>query len=472
LAEVLRPDVCVIGAGAAGLAVAAAAAAFDASVVLVEKGKMGGSGLNCGSVPSRALIAAANRAHDSAAAGIFGVDAEPRIDFARVHRHIQKTIAAIAPDDAKERFTGLGVQVISGTGAFTNRRTVTVDGKIEIKARRFVIATGSSPAIPPIPGLAETPYLTNETVFDLTALPSHLVVLGGNPIGLEFAQAFRRLGAQVTVLEVDRPLPTDDAECAVIVLDALAGEGVAIRAGTAVTSVRGAAGGFTLTAKHGDAEETITASHLLVAGGRVPRFDGLGLKYARIKHGPGGIVVNRHLKTSNRRVYAVGDATGALMLTHVADYHAGIVVRDALYRLPAKVSYTGIPRVTYTDPELAHVGLSEEEAKRKGSIRLLRWSYHDNDRAQAERTTRGHLKVVTSKSGRVLGATIVGAHAGDLIAPWTLAIAEGINISAMAQVIAPYPTFGEINKRAAMSFSDGAENSTMQRIVGWFRRLR
>jgi pyruvate/2-oxoglutarate dehydrogenase complex dihydrolipoamide dehydrogenase (E3) component len=403
---------------------------------------------------------------------MFGVDAEPRIDFARVHRHIHRAIAAVAPSDAKERFTGLGVRVISGTGTFTNSRTIAVDGEIEIKARRFVVATGSSPAIPTIPGLAETPYLTNETVFDLTALPSHLVVLGGSSVGLEFAQAFRRLGAQVTVIEADRPLATDDPECAAIVLDALARDGVAIRTGTAVTSVRQAAEGVALVVKHGDTEETVAASHLFVASGRVPSFEGLGLKNARIKHGPGGIVVNRRLKTSNRRVYAIGDVTGALMLTHVANYHAGIVIRDALFRLPAKVSYTGLPRVTYTDPELAHVGLSDEEARQRGNIRLLRWSYHDNDRAQAERTTSGHVKVVTGKTGRILGVTMVGAHAGELIAPWTLAIAEGINISAMAQVVAPYPTFGEINKRAAMSFFSGAAgNSTVRRIVGWFRRL-
>jgi len=473
LAELLTPDICVIGAGAGGLSVAAAAAAFGAPVVLIEKGNMGGNCLNCGCVPSKALIAAANRAHDSAAAGIFGVDAEPRIDFARVHQHIRKVIAAIAPNDAKERFTGLGVRVISGTGSFTDRKTVAVDGGIEVKARRFVIATGSSPALPPIPGLAETPHLTNETVFDLTALPSHLVVHGGDPVALELAQAFRRLGARVTVIEAERPLARDDQECAAIVLDALARDGVAVRAGTAVTSVRQAAGGVALVVKRGDVEETIAGSHLLVAAGRVPSLNGLGLEKARIKHGPGGIVVNRRLKTSNRRVYAIGDATGALMFTHVANYHAGLVIRDALFRLPAKVSYNGISRVTYTDPELAHVGLTDEQAKRNGyDIRVLRWPYHDNDCAQAERTIRGHVKVVTGKTGRILGATIVGAQAGELIAPWTLAIAQGITIGAMAQVVAPYPTLGEINKRAAMSFfAAGAANSTVRRIVGWVRRL-
>jgi pyruvate/2-oxoglutarate dehydrogenase complex dihydrolipoamide dehydrogenase (E3) component len=473
LAELLTPDICVIGAGSGGLSVAAAAAAFGAPVVLIEKGRMGGDCLNYGCVPSKALIAAANRAHDGATASPFGLDAEPKIDFARVHAHVHKVIEAIAPNDAKERFTGLGVRVISGTGSFIDDRTVAVDGGIEIKAQRFVIATGSSPAIPSIPGLAETPHLTNETVFDLTVLPSHLVVLGGGPVGLELAQAFRRLGAAVTVIETERPLATDDPECAAIVLDALARDGVAIRDHTTVTSVRQGADGIVLAAKRGDAEEAITGSHLLVATGREPNLTGLGLKLARIKHGPGGIAVNRRLKTSNRRVYAIGDAVGALMLTHVANYHAEVVIRDALFRLPAKVSYNEVPRVTYTDPELAHVGLTDEQAKLKGySIRVLRWPYHDNDRAQAERRTSGHVKVVTGKTGRILGATIVGAHAGELIAPWTLAVTEGINISAMALTVAPYPTFGEINKRAAMSFfSAGATSSTVQRIVGWVRRL-
>ncbi len=472
MAEVLRPDICVIGAGSGGLSVAAAAAAFGAPVVLVEKGKMGGDSLNYGSVPSKALIAAANRAHDSAAAGMFGVDAEPRIDFARVHRHIHRAIAAVAPSDAKERFTGLGVRVISGTGTFTNSRTIAVDGEIEIKARRFVVATGSSPAIPTNSRPRRDPvsHKRDSVRPDCVTVPS-----GG--AGRQLGRTGIRPGVPAARCAGDRHrsrssarhrrsgMRRDRARRA-------ARDGVAIRTGTAVTSVRQAAEGVALVVKHGDTEETVAASHLFVASGRVPSFEGLGLKNARIKHGPGGIVVNRRLKTSNRRVYAIGDVTGALMLTHVANYHAGIVIRDALFRLPAKVSYTGLPRVTYTDPELAHVGLSDEEARQRGNIRLLRWSYHDNDRAQAERTTSGHVKVVTGKTGRILGVTMVGAHAGELIAPWTLAIAEGINISAMAQVVAPYPTFGEINKRAAMSFFSGAAgNSTVRRIVGWFRRL-
>jgi pyruvate/2-oxoglutarate dehydrogenase complex dihydrolipoamide dehydrogenase (E3) component len=473
LAQLLTPDICVIGAGSGGLSVAAAAAVFGVPVVLIENRKMGGDCLNYGCVPSKALIAAANRAHASATAGIFGVDAKPATAFARTHRHVHQVIAAIAPNDSKERFTGLGVRVVSGTGRFTDRHTVAVDGEIEVKARRFVIATGSSPAIPPIPGLAGTPHLTNETIFDLAELPSHLVVIGGGPIGLELAQAFRRLGAAATVVESLRPLAKDDPECAQIVLDALARDGVAIRAGATVQSVRQASGHIELTVQLGEAAETITASHLLVAAGRAPNLDGLGLEAAGIVYGRNGVAVDRGLRTTNRRVYAIGDAAGGLMFTHVANHHAGLVIRNALFRLPAKVSYNAVPWVTYTDPELAHVGLTDEQAKQQGyEIRVLRWPYRENDRAQAERAIQGHVKAVTGKRGRILGATIVGAQAGELIAPWTLALNEGLNIRAMAQVVAPYPTLGEASKRAAMTyFSSAAASPTVRRVIRWLRRL-
>ncbi|HLK81665.1 MAG TPA: FAD-dependent oxidoreductase [Xanthobacteraceae bacterium] len=473
MAELLKPDICVIGAGSGGLSVAAGAAAFGASVVLVEKGRMGGDCLNCGCVPSKALIAAAKRANAALMSGKFGVDLQPVVDFSRVYSHVHKVIAAVTPNDSIERFTGLGVRVVAGRARFTDPATVMVDGSITVQARRFVIATGSSPAVPPIPGLAQAPYRTNETIFDLEELPAHLVVIGGGPGGLELGQAFRRLGAQVTVIEAERPLAKDDAECAQLVLAALLREGVEIRAPARVQSVRQTSGGIELAVRCGDAEERIAGSHLLVSAGRAPNVMGLGLEEAKIEFTPAGIVVDGSLQTTNRRVYATGDAVaGGMMFTHVANYHAGLVIRHALLRLPVKARYNALPRVTFTDPELAHVGLTDEQARDEGyRIRVMRWPYCENDRAQTERTTDGHVKVVTTAGGGVLGATIVGAHAGELIAPWTLAIGQGLNIRAIAEMVAPYPTLSELNKRAAMMFfAPVAANPTVRRMIRWLRR--
>jgi len=473
LAEKLKPDICVIGAGAGGLSVAAAAAAFGVSVVLIEKGRMGGDCLNYGCVPSKALIAAAKRANAGATSGVFGIDAPPKVEFARTYHHVRKVIAAVAPNDSVQRFAGLGVRVIAGVARFVDPATVTVDGSIVVQARRFVIATGSSPAIPPIPGLAQTPHLTNETIFELCELPSRLVVIGGGAIGLELGQAFRRLGAQVTVIEAARPLANDDAECAQIVIDALVREGVEIRTGASAQSARQTHRGVELAVKCGDAEERVAGSHLLVAAGRAPNVEGLGLEEAGIEFTRAGIAVDGSLQTTNRHVYAIGDAAaGGMMFTHVANYHAGLVIRHALFRLPVKVRYNAIPWVTFTDPELAHVGLTDEQARNQGyRIRVMRWPYCENDRAQAERMTVGHAKVVTDTRGRILGATIVGAHAGELIAPWTLAIGEGLNVRAVAEMVVPYPTFGEINKRAAITFlAPIAANPTVRRVVQWLRR--
>ena len=469
--QVLTPDICVIGAGSGGLSVAAAAAAFGVPVVLIEKGKMGGDCLNYGCVPSKALLAAAKRAQAMRAGAAFGVAAQrPAVDFVKVHGHVHGVIAAIAPNDSKERFTGLGVQVIEGVARFTNKDTVAVGEGIEVKARRFVLATGAAPAAPPIPGLDQVAYLTNETVFDLTVCPEHLVIIGAGPVGLELAQAFRRLGAAVTVVEAASPLAGDDPECTVIVLDQLAREGVAIRAGANVLRVEPGLKPRVVIAA-ADKEETIEASHLLVATGRRPNLDGLDLAAAGIRTNPRGIRVNKRLRTSNRRVYAVGDAAGGPQFTHAANYHAGIVIRNVLFRLRARVNANVIPRVTYTDPELAHVGMTEAQAARR-RIRVLRWPYHENDRAQTERETRGHIKVITTNHGRILGATIVGAQAGELIAPWTLAVSQGLNIRAFAEVVMPYPTLAEIGKRAAITyFSGGLTNPFVQRIIRALRRF-
>jgi pyruvate/2-oxoglutarate dehydrogenase complex dihydrolipoamide dehydrogenase (E3) component len=479
MAERLKPDICVIGAGSGGLSVAAAAAAFGVSVVLIEKGKMGGDCLNTGCVPSKSLIAAGKHARAIAQGGAFGVSAPTLdVDFGKVNEHVHGVIAAIAPNDSKERFGGLGVSVIEGTARFKNKRTVVLGDGTEIRARRFVIATGSSPALPEIPGLATTPHLTNETVFDLATRPEHLIVIGAGPIGLELAQAFRRLGAAVTVLEEARALAREDPECADVVVDALSREGVDVRESVAISRVegfdsKGLGSKVKVTFRNGDAEQTIEGSHLLVATGRRANVDDLGLDQAGITRDPVGICVDARLKTSNKRVYAVGDVAGMGQFTHLANYHAGLVIRNALFRQRAEVNEDLIPRVTFTDPELAHVGLTETQAReRRIALRVLRWPYHENDRAQAERTTAGHIKVVTDRKGKVLGATIVGAAAGEMITAWTLAVSQNLNIRAFAGIVVPYPTLAEVGKRAAMTyFTPGLTNNWVRRIIGLLRRF-
>ena len=473
MAETLTPDICVIGAGSGGLSVAAAAAAFGVSCVLIERHKMGGDCLNTGCVPSKALLAAAKRAELAHSAAPFGVNAKVEVDFAKVHDHVQRVIASIAPTDSAERFTGLGVQVIKGHAQFMDRRTVVVGDQYTIRARRFVIATGSTPAVPPIAGLDGGPFLTNDTIFELTQLPRHLVIIGAGPVGLEMAQGFRRLGSAVTVLEAAVPLPHDDAECAAIVMAQLEREGVVVRSGVQVTRIAYATGSVTVTLAGSAGEETIEGSHLLVAAGRKPTVDGLDLAAARIRYDRTGVFVNRKLKTRNRRVYAIGDAVaGQPNFTHAANYHAGLVIRNALFRLRVNVRKGVIPWVTYTEPELAQAGMTEAQARaRRVKIRILRWPYHDNDRAQTERETRGHIKVITTRKGRILGATIVGAQAGELIATWVLAIAQGLNIKAMTDIILPYPTLSEIGKRAAIDYFTPKLTSPMLRRIIAFMRI-
>ena len=466
----LRPDLCVIGAGAGGLSVAAAAAAFGVPVVLIEKGRMGGDCLNYGCVPSKALLAAARRVGDMRTASDFGVNAAAvRVDFPAVAQHVRDTIAALAPNDSAARFTGLGVRVIAGSAQFADRETVTVDDRFTIKARRFVIATGSTPSVPRIPGIAQTPFFINETIFDLALQPEHLLIVGGGPVGVELAQAFRRLGSTVTVIEAATPLGKDDPECAAVVLAALERDGVVFRSGVRLVKVAGAST-IQVTLSGG---EVIEGSHLLIAAGRTPTIEGLGLERAGVATTPHGITVDRHLRTTNKHIYAIGDVIGGLQFTHVANDHAGIVIRHALFRLPARIRYDAIPWVTYTDPELAQVGLTEDQARRAGhAVRILRWPYHENDRARIERASGGHIKVVTNRRGRILGATIVGRDAGELISIFTLAITQRLNIRALAGFIVPYPTLAEIGKRAAMShFTPSLTSPMVRRIIGWLRRL-
>ncbi|MFY8113880.1 MAG: dihydrolipoyl dehydrogenase family protein [Rhabdaerophilum sp.] len=463
-------DLCVIGAGPGGLSVAAGAAQMGASVILVEKGEMGGDCLNTGCVPSKALIAAASCAQGFRDAGRFGIaPAEPAVDFAAIHAHMRDVIAGIAPHDSVERFEGLGVKVLPGTGCFLDGSTLAV-GESRVTARRFVIATGSRAAIPPVPGLSDIPYLTNETLFHLDTCPDHLAILGGGPIGMEMAQAFRRLGARVTLLEQGRVLAREDEDAAALIRDALANEGVAIREGIRLARVEAAASGITL---HLETGESIAASHLLVAAGRRPDIEGLGLDAAGIRTHAAGIMVDARLRTSNRRVFAIGDVAGGAQFTHLAGYQAGIVIRNALFALPARASPAALPRVTYTEPELAQIGLDEATARgRHGEIRILTSPFADNDRARAGRRTEGWARILTDRRGRILGATLVGAHAGELVGLWALALQSGLRIGAVAGMVLPYPTLGEISKRAAGQFyTPTLFGPGTRRLVGWIQRF-
>jgi pyruvate/2-oxoglutarate dehydrogenase complex dihydrolipoamide dehydrogenase (E3) component len=453
----LTPDICVVGGGSGGLSVAAGAAQMGADTVLIERAKMGGDCLNYGCVPSKALLAAAKAVRHVREAEHFGVVAgPPRIDAAAVHRHVSGVIAGIAPTDSIERFEGLGVRVIQDQARFVGPREMRA-GDFTIRARRFVLATGSHAAVPPIPGLAALPYLTNESIFDLAALPQHLIVLGGGPIGVEMAQAHRLLGSQVTVVEAARLLGKDDPELVDVLRRQLRQDGIALHEGVAAAAVASDPAGVAL--ELADAARTrLVGSHLLVATGRAPTLDGLDLEKAGIAHGRAGITVDARLRTTNKRVFAIGDVAGIMQFTHVAGYHAGIVIRNALFRQPARADHAAIPWVTYADPELAQVGLTEAQARERvgADLRILRWSLAENDRARAEGGPEagfgGALKAIVTKRGRILGCGIVGRQAGELLQPWVLAMSAGLGIRALASMVAPYPTLSELTKRAAGSF--------------------
>ena len=454
----IKADICVLGAGSAGLSIAAGAAQLGAKTVLVERGRMGGDCLNYGCVPSKSLLAAAKAASAQPRAFRMGVrTAAPEVDFEAVHAHLHGVIEAIAPQDSVERFEAMGVTVVRASARFLGPREVAA-GDTRIRARRFVIATGSVPTVPPMPGLDSLPYLTNETVFDLTELPEHLVIIGGGAIGCELGQAFRRLGARVSLLEMASLLPKDDPELVDILRTRLRAEGLEILEGARVVGVGKSADGIAVAIERAEGGpdgrgQRVSGTALLLAVGRRPAVDGLDLQAAGIEFDRTGVKVDARLRTTNRKVYAAGDIIGGNQFTHMAGHHASIVIRNALFRLPAKVETRAVPWVTFTDPELAQVGLGEEAARRAhGRIRVLRWPFAENDRAQAERRTDGLVKVIATPRGRVLGAAILGAQAGELIQPWILAISRRIGLSAMAGMIVPYPTLGEASKRAAAGF--------------------
>ena len=463
-------DLAVIGAGSAGLSVTAVAAQLGVKVVLIERGRMGGDCLNTGCVPSKALLAASHAAQAVRGAGRLGlrVDA-PVVDWDAVRAHVHGAIAAIAPADSAARFRALGATVLPGQARFVAPDALAVDGQ-RLTARRIVVAAGSRAKVPPIPGLDSVPFLTNETLFDLPAQPEHLLILGGGPIGLEIADAFAGLGSRVTLVEAATIAGREDPELAAGLAAALTARGVTVLQGVAVAAVEP---GPVLVLADG---RRIAGTHLLVAVGRQPNLEGLDLDAGGVQASRDGIVTDRGLRSvSNRIVFAAGDIAdpvgiGPRAFTHVGSYHAGIIVRRVLFRLPARLDYAALPRVTYTNPELAQVGPTEAEARAAGRrVSVLRWPLADNDRAVAEGDTAGLVKLVVA-GGRVVGAGILAPSAGEMIGTWTLAIAEHTRLSHLAGMIVPYPTRSEAGKRAAASlFAAKLFSPGTRRLVAWLR---
>ncbi|UYV38011.1 FAD-dependent oxidoreductase [Rhodobacteraceae bacterium D3-12] len=466
----IKTDILVIGGGSGGLSVASGAAQMGADVTLLEGHKMGGDCLNYGCVPSKALIAAGNAAHAMGAGAAMGIaPVMPKVDYAAAKDHVAAVVGTIEPHDSVERFESLGVRVIEAYGAFVSPNEVQA-GDTRISARRVVIATGSSPFVPPIPGLDSVPYETNETLFELREKPTHLLVIGGGPIGMEMAQAHRRLGCDVTVIEGAKALGRDDPEAAALVLDSLRGEGIVIAEDALAAEIRGTAGAIEVEVKDG---RVFKGSHLLMAVGRKPNLERLNLNVAGIETTKAGIKVDASLKTTNRKVYAIGDVTGGAQFTHVAGYQAGVIIRSALFGLPAKARTDHVPWATYTSPELAQVGMSEGEAREAhgDKLEIARFEYAGNDRAIAEGKTKGFIKVMVLK-GRPIGATIVGHGAGEHINLWALVLANKMKMGQVAAMISPYPTIGEISKRVAGAYFSPRlfDSKGVKRVVGLVQR--
>ncbi len=445
-------DLCIIGGGAAGLVVAAGGAALGARVILVEKHRLGGDCLWHGCVPSKTLLHSARVAHTLRRAERFGIPpCTPEIDLAAVMARVQAVVSQVGEHDRQERFEDLGIELCFGAGRFTSPRSFQVGDRC-VRARRFVIATGSRPALPAIEGLDRVPFLTNENIFSLAEPVPHLLVLGGGPIGVELAQAFVRLGSAVSLLEAGpRILPREDPDLAAVVAAQLAADGVRFHFNSRALAVAGRAGEISLRYRDtSGAERTLTGSHLLLATGRRANIDGLDLAAAGVAVEEGRIRTDRRLRTRNPRIYACGDVTGPWQFTHMAEHQAGVVLRNALFHLPARVETRAVPWCTFSDPELARVGLSETEA-RKAGIRhqVFTFPFHDIDRARAEGVSEGLAKIVTGRGGRLLGAAIAGPEAGELIHEYVLALTHRMKAADLARAIHVYPTLAQINRRVA-----------------------
>lgn len=470
-------DVAVIGAGAAGLSVAAISAGLGLKVALFERGAMGGDCLNTGCVPSKALLAAAHAAAEARRAHRFGIRLPPpEIDWDGVRAHVAGAIAAIAPNDSEERFRAMGVNVVRASARFAAPNIIDAGGR-RFHFRRAVIAAGSAAIIPPIPGLAEVPFLTNDTVFRLPERPGHLLILGGGPIGLEMAQAHARLGCRVTVVEAATIAGREEPECLPPLRDALAADGVGLHEGVRVQAAEPDEAGVALLLDDGT---RLAGTHLLIAVGRAPSLAGLDLAAAGIAATPAGVTTDRALRSvSNRRVWAAGDIAnpqglGPRAFTHVCSQHAGIIARSMLFRLPARLSYAALPRVTYTDPGIAQIGPTEAELRAEGrqDLTILRWPLSENDRLVAEGRAEGLVKLVADGKGRLLGASLVGPGVGDMAGVFVTMIGQRLPLSALAGAVMPYPTAQEAAKRAAAEFyTPRLLSAPVKRLVGVLMRV-
>jgi pyruvate/2-oxoglutarate dehydrogenase complex dihydrolipoamide dehydrogenase (E3) component len=474
LATILTPDLCVIGAGASGLAVAEAARRTGASVVMVEKGEPGGSSLRSGALALRALGIAAERAALASTAGRFGVMVDPpTISFRKVRDHVADVIMGGAAQSGAARLAAMEIQLVRGTGVFADTKTLKA-GDAQIEARRFVIATGARPTLPDVPGLFSVPYFTTETIFDNTRKLEHLVVVGAGPMGLELALSYRRLGSDVTVVDTGKVLAHCDPELAEIALRRLRDEGVVVHEESALVAVQGREGGVGITIRAGEDIVTISASHVLVATGRSPNLEELGLDAAKIRRSAskaGALSLNTSLRTTNPRVYAVGEAAG--LPTHLNALEAQLVVGAALLGKPARYEPAGAPRLVLTDPPIAEIGLTEPMARgrMKGGYSVLRASYAENDMARAERNGMGLVKLIIGASGKIVGAGIVGAGAAELAALFALAMGQNLDAKALATLSAAYPSYAELARQLGEQAAATTPKRRLSRSTFWVMRL-
>jgi dihydrolipoamide dehydrogenase len=442
-----KQDVVVIGGGPGGLVIASVAGQLGLRVTLIEKTEhLGGDCLHSGCVPSKTLINTARLAHRMRHAAQLGLTAhDPEININRVLDRVDSVIAHIQQHDDPERFRRYGCDVRFGAARFLNAHEVTVNEEV-IRARRFVIATGSQPVVPPIPGIAEIGYETNETIFKRRELPPRLAVIGGGPVGVELAQAFARLGSRVTIVEsADRILPVADSEVSAALRQVLEAEGIALRLSCQVANARRDGDSRQLFLSNG---ESVECERILVAAGRRPAVFGLGLDEAGVEHNAKAVVVDARLRTSQPHIYAVGDVCGPYQFTHMAEYQAGIVLANLLFRVPRKVDYRVIPSITYTDPEVAQVGLTEQQAQAQGlHYEVARFPFNDIDRAITDGIVEGFLKILIVR-GRVAGASLFGAHAGELIHELALAMQTKAKVGYISRLIHAYPTLSQIHRRA------------------------